>query len=86
MVKERNIFISHSWAYDGHYSGLTGMLDKRQRFKYKNYSVPRNSPIHRCKSDQDLCEAIERKIRSCECVIIMAGVYSTHSKWINKEI
>lgn len=25
-------------------------------------------------------------MRSCHIVLIMAGVYSTHSKWINKEI
>ena len=30
--------------------------------------------------------AITNKMRLCHCVIIIAGVYSTHSKWINKEI
>ena len=30
--------------------------------------------------------AIKNKIRPCHVVIIMAGVYSTYSKWINKEI
>ena len=29
---------------------------------------------------------IEAKIKGCSCVIILAGVYSTYSKWINKEI
>ena len=30
--------------------------------------------------------AIEAKIKGCSCVIILAGVYATYSKWINIEI
>ena len=33
-----------------------------------------------------MSEAIEAKIKGCSCVIILAGVYATYSKWINKEI
>ncbi|NLV73353.1 MAG: molecular chaperone Tir, partial [Chloroflexi bacterium] len=33
-----------------------------------------------------LYEAIKEQIRPCHIVLIMAGVYSTYSKWINKEI
>lgn len=62
------------------------MLNERKRFKCKDYSVPKDDPIHNCDSDKELYEAIERQISPCECVIIMAGVYSTYSKWINKEI
>ncbi len=27
-----------------------------------------------------------RQMRFCDVIIILAGVYSTHSKWINEEI
>ena len=37
-------------------------------------------------NDQQLEAAIENKIRPCSAVLIMAGMYSTYSKWINKEI
>ncbi len=85
-VNTEHIFISHSWTYDNQYRNLTAILDNRKYFSYKDYSVPKDDPIHTNGSDQELYEAIERKIRCCGSVIILAGVYSTHSKWINKEI
>lgn len=29
---------------------------------------------------------IEAKVKGCSCIIILAGVYASYSKWINKEI
>ena len=86
MSKQHNLFISHSWAYGDAYDKLVRMLDSRPYFKYYNYSVPKHDPIHTNGTDKELAEAIERKIRPSGVIIIMAGVYSTHSKWINKEI
>ena len=62
------------------------MLDSRAYFFYRNYSVPKEDPIHISGTDRDLHEAIKRKIALCNSVLILAGVYSTYSKWINKEI
>ena len=53
---------------------------------YYNHSVPKDDPIHTSGSDKELEEKIEAKIKGCSCVVILAGVYSTYSKWINKEI
>ena len=79
------IFISHSWNYSNQYASIIDFLD-RQGVAYYNHSVPKDDPIHTTGSDQQLKEAIEAKIKGCSCVIIMAGVYSSYSKWINKEI
>lgn len=86
MSKTYNLFISHSWAYGDAYDKLVGFLDARSYFFYKNYSVPMNDPIHNAVYDKDLYEAIKKQIAPCHCVLILAGVYSTYSKWINKEI
>jgi len=51
-----------------------------------DYSVPKDYPVHTSGTDKELYEAILRKMRPCHIVLIMAGVYSTYSKWINKEI
>jgi hypothetical protein len=48
--------------------------------------VPTHNPIMGAQTDKQLEEAIENKIRPCSAVLIMAGMYSTYSKWINKEI
>jgi len=86
MSKQHHVFISHSWTYSDAYDKLTNLLKNRPGFNYSDYSVPKSDPIHTNGTDRELKEAIERMIRPCGIVIILAGVYSTHSKWINKEI
>ena len=79
------IFISHSWSYDNDYYKIENFLKQEGLFFY-NHSVPKDDPIHTNGSDWQLANAIESKIKGCSCIIILAGVYATYSKWINKEI
>jgi hypothetical protein len=82
-----NLFISHSWAYSDAYEGLLALLNsKGSTFSYKNYSVPRNDPIHNAPNQLLLQTAIDRQVKPASVVILLAGVYSTYSKWINVEI
>lgn len=81
-----NLFISHSWAYGDAYDKLTNMLRSKPYFDYRDYSVPKNDPIHNASYAYQLKEAIRRQMQPASCVLIMAGVYSTYSKWINIEI
>jgi len=85
-MKQYNIFISHSWAYGKNYDNLIKMLDADPRFNYKDYSVPKDDPIHNAPNSEKLYEAIQNQMRFCDVIIILAGVYSTYSSWINKEI
>lgn len=86
MVRTRNLFISHSWAYGDAYNKLCALLNAAPRFTYRNYSVPKNDPIHNAPNQAALYSAIKNQIIFCEVVIIMAGVYSSYSKWIDNEI
>lgn len=81
-----NLFISHSWTYSDQYQRVINLLDSKYGFNYRNYSVPNDDPIHNAGSDYLLRQAIERQMKPASCVIILAGVYSTYSKWINIEI
>lgn len=81
-----NLFISHSWTYGDTYDKLVSMLNDAEGFKFKNYSVPKNDPIHNAGTEKELAQAIENQIVMASAVLILAGVYSTYSKWINKEI
>lgn len=85
-MKTHNLFISHSWGYGDAYDKLVNMLNKAERFSYRNYSVPKDSPIHGADTDRELLAAIKERMQFCDVVIILAGVYSSYSKWINKEI
>lgn len=86
IMRHYNIFISHSWAYGDAYEKLIKMLDADPRFNYKNYSVPKNDPIHNAPNSTALSKAIQDQMRFCDVIIILAGVYSSYSDWINKEI
>lgn len=86
MSKTYNIFISHSWQYSDQYNQLIELLNKDSNFSYKNYSVPKDSPVHDAKNDKELYDAIKEQISHASVVIILAGVYSSYSKWIDKEI
>ena len=81
-----NLFISHSWSYSDQYNRLVALLDAAPYFTYKNYSVPKDDPIHNAPYQWQLKEAIRRQMQPASCVISLAGVYSSYSKWINIEI
>ena len=85
-MKTHNLFISHSWNYSNVYENLKGLLDKRSYFDYNDYSVPKNDPVHTNGTDKQLAEAIRNHMQPCHVIVVLAGVYSSYSKWINKEI
>jgi hypothetical protein len=81
-----NLFISHSWNYSDAYEKFTNLLTNAPYLSYKNYSVPKDDPIHNAPNQALLYEAIKRQIAPSQVVIILAGVYASYSKWIDKEI
>ncbi len=81
-----NLFISHSWTYSNAYESLVKLLNVAPCFYYRNYSVPKNDPIHNARYDWQLREAIKKQMAPVSCIIVLAGVYSTYSKWINIEM
>ena len=85
MTKTYRLFSSHSWKYGDAYDRIVEFLDE-QGIEYLDHSVPKNDPVHTNGTDKQLREKIDAKIKGCSGVIILAGVYSTYSKWINKEI
>ena len=86
MARTYNLFISHSWAYSDAYAKLIKLLNGDSDFLYKNYSVPKDDPIHNAKTEKALYGAIKSQMSYASIVLILAGVYSTYSKWINHEI
>jgi hypothetical protein len=85
-LKNYNLFISHSWTYPNAYEGLVKFFNEHPNFSWSNYSVPKDDPIHSANNDKELYEAIKAQIKPVNCVIMLAGVYSSYSKWIDKEI
>ncbi len=60
-----HLFISHSWNYPHAHDNLVRLLNAKPDFAFKNFSVPPDNPIVGAKTDEELEEAIENKIRAC---------------------
>ncbi len=86
QLKTYRLFISHSWAYGDAYDKLVSFFDEHPNFHWIDYSVPKDDPIHSAPDDDALYEAIKNQMQFVNCVVMLAGVYSTYSTWINKEI
>ena len=84
-LKTYDLFISHAWTYNAEYNRLVGMLNVAPNFKWRNYSVTKQDPLD-ANNDARLTEALRRQIRPVNCVLILAGMYVNHRKWIRREI
>ena len=85
MSKIYRLFISHSWSYSDNYQKVVEMI-ATQGIQFYDHSVPKNDPIHTNGTDKQLEIAIDAKMKGTSCVIVLAGVYASHSKWMDKEI
>ena len=84
-MRTYHLFISHSWRYGDAYDRLKNLLDE-SGLSYRDYSVPRDDPIHNAGSARQLREAIKNQMQYASVVLVLAGVYASHSKWINIEV
>lgn len=84
-MKTYHLFISHSWEYHDQYANLVNMLNQDRAFQYQNFSIPKDDPVH-SGSDKALSEAIRNKMQSCGIVLVVAGVYASCSRWMEKEM
>lgn len=83
-LKIYHFFISHSWNCSPHYNTLLEWIDSSKIF-YKNYSVPCTDPFN-TRSTAKLQAAITEQIAHASVVIVTAGIYVSHSEWIDYEI
>lgn len=91
-TKQIHVFVSHSWSYSGHYDSLSDWIFNSKwnvgqaSLDFRDYSVPKNDPIHNAASDLQLKNAIYDKISRSHVIVIPTGMYANYSKWIKKEI
>ena len=91
-TRQIHVFISHSWAYSGQYETIRSWIfDETHRrgqavFRFLNYSVPQDNPLHTNGTDEQLRVAIWNQIGRSHVVVLPTGMYVNYSKWIQKEI
>jgi len=91
-TRQIHVFISHSWSHSEHYDALADWISNQSysigqaSLDFRDYSVPKDDPIHDAASDKELEAAIFDKISRSHVVIIPTGMYAQYSRWIQKEI
>lgn len=91
-TRQIHVFISHAWDYSGHYDTLASWIFGEQwsvgqaSLDFRDYSIPRNDPIHNVTSTKVLQDAIFNQIARSHVVVIPSGMYAAYSNWIQKEI
>lgn len=65
---------------------MVELLEDYSRFEFKNYSVPETDEID-AETEDELEDALrEQQIKPATVVIVLGGMYVSHSKWIKKEV
>ena len=91
-VHQIHVFISHSWSYSGHYDTLADWIFGQNwsygqaSLDFRDYSIPRDNPIHNAPSTKALGEAIYRQVSRSHVVVIPTGMYANYSRWILHEL
>lgn len=89
VLHDYHLFISHAWNYGGDYDRVVDLLNKAPNFSWSNYSRPRENPIIDPKvscTNAELYEKLKNQIRPTGCVLVLSGMYTAYSKWIQKEL
>ncbi|QJD18296.1 nuclease [Paracoccus sanguinis] len=77
--------MSHSWRYSERYCAMVNLLNNRGYFSWKNCSVPETKAFA-FPTDAQLAEQLRRQIRPAQCVIIIGGMWTAYSDWIQFEL
>jgi len=82
-LKVYKVFISHAWQYNEDYYRIEKWLNDASNFSWTNLSVPRHDPIQNA---EQLTKELNNQMRPSDVFIILAGMYVSHSEWIQYEI
>lgn len=91
-TRQIHVFISHSWNHSGVYETLSEWIFEtnwsvgQASLDFRNFSVPKNNPVHNAPTARALTEAIFNQIARSHVIVIPTGMWASHSEWIQKEI
>lgn len=85
MAKTYSIFISHSWDNSDDLENLQNLLNERGYFNVDFKEVTKGEPIN---SDNAayIKQSLKNKINNSNIVLGLAGIYASHSDWMEWEL
>jgi hypothetical protein len=86
-----SLFVSHAWSYSIEYQRLTALLSKPDSgFSWRNLSIPQTNPVRPNpvlrRSYRRLIRELDARIQESDCLLVLSGMYCSHSEWIQSEI
>ncbi|HDI3247704.1 TIR domain-containing protein [Vibrio cholerae] len=85
MAKTYHIFISHSWQNSDALDGLRRLLNDRGYFNVEFEEVSKDEPINSTNAYY-IKRRLAEKIGNSNVVIGLAGMYASHSDWMEWEL
>ncbi|QEY57736.1 hypothetical protein FXF61_00425 [Pseudomonas sp. C27(2019)] len=85
MAKEYKIFISHSWQYTDTLESLRNLINARSHFSATYEESTKDKPIN-SEDESYVKTRLAQKIGNSDIVLALAGVYASHSSWIEWEL
>ena len=79
------VFVSHSWKYSEQRERIEEFLDGEDRLDWHNFSVPEDDPME-FEDTNDLRQQLYQQVGQANVVVVVAGMYVSHSEWIEEEI
>lgn len=80
-----NVFVSHSWDNSEDLKNLKSLLEEKKYFKVEFKEVTKDEPINSNNSTY-IKRVLSDKIKNADIVIGLAGLYASHSDWMEWEL
>ena len=85
------LFVSYGWLLDDGTERLCSLLDTYRirhvpEFAYQLFSVSKDDAVQHLPSKKALAVAIEEKMQSCSCLVVLTGVFEQYKRWIDLEL
>ncbi|MDR1311744.1 MAG: TIR domain-containing protein [Burkholderiaceae bacterium] len=85
------LFVSYTWLVQDGPDRLYSLLENYRlrldpEFDHQMVSVSRDDPVQQLPSKKALALAIEEKMKTCICLVVLAGVFEEYKRWLDLEL
>lgn len=85
MAKTYSLFISHSWDHDDILQNLKSLLNSRAYFLAEYTQIEKDCPIN-SEQARVVKANITKRLEQSDVVLAIAGIYASHSDWMQWEM
>ncbi|MEH0832395.1 TIR domain-containing protein [Pectobacterium cacticida] len=84
-IKKYTVFVSHSWDYDKQLKNMKSLIEKKDTITIEYSEVTVDKPIN-SEDTAYIRRVLKNKIINSDVFLVMAGMYTSYSDWMQWEI